>query len=342
MNKKQQSVSRALQRIASRKKEEPDIEVLQQEISSGNRVALSKAITLIESNLDSDQKKAREIVQWALQHLGISYRIGISGIPGVGKSTFIESLGLMLAEKGRKVAVLTIDPSSTRNGGSILGDKTRMQGLSANPSVYIRPSPSSGVLGGVARATRETIWLCEAAGFDTVLIETVGVGQSETEVASMTDFFVLLMMPGAGDELQGMKRGIIEMADALIVNKADGALTHQAERTKQEYAAALHLLPPAEEGLTPEVFLCSSTENKGIDKVWQNIDEALKSKIQDGRLLKRRGTQNVMWFRRLLKDVWYQRFLQNKQSQVEKLEQQISAGEISAYQAVLLILELND
>jgi len=260
-------------------------------IVGGNRTLLSKAITLIESSLPKDQEIARQIIDGCLKKkqksefnqsisksvnqsiysAPSSIRIGITGVPGVGKSTFIEALGTYLTRQGHKLAVLAIDPSSTRSKGSILGDKTRMEALSAEPNAFIRPSPSAGSLGGVARKTRETIILCEAAGFDIIFVETVGVGQSETTVHSMVDFFLLLMLAGAGDELQGIKRGIIEMADVILINKADGDNLNKAKAARVEYANALHLFPPASSGWQPVVDICSAQSLFGIDHVWEII-----------------------------------------------------------------------
>lgn len=240
-------------------------------ILSGNRIILSKAITLVESFNPAHYKLAQEIIEKCLPYSGKSIRIGITGVPGVGKSTFIEALGKHLTESGRKLAVLAIDPSSSRTKGSILGDKTRMEELSTDKNAFIRPSPSAGSLGGVARKTRESIILCEAAGFDVIFVETVGVGQSETAVNSMVDFFLLLMLAGAGDELQGIKRGIMEMADAIFINKADGDNIIKAEQAKAEYKNAIHLFPPTESGWTPQVGICSARTKSGIEDIWETI-----------------------------------------------------------------------
>jgi LAO/AO transport system kinase len=242
-------------------------------ILSGNRTILSKAITLIESSLPAHQHMAQEVIALCLPHSGRSVRIGITGVPGVGKSTFIEALGNQLTKQGRKLAVLAIDPSSTRSKGSILGDKTRMEALSVDPSAFIRPSPSAGSLGGVARKTRETIVLCEAAGFDTIFVETVGVGQSEVAVHAMVDFFLLLMLAGAGDELQGIKRGIMEMADAIIINKADGDNRRKADMASSQVKNALHLYPVPDSGWMPITATCSSQTTEGIAGVWQIVKD---------------------------------------------------------------------
>src|SRR5512133_3488660 len=242
-------------------------------ILSGNRTILSQAITLVESSLPQHYETAQVIVEKCLPYSSKSIRIGITGVPGAGKSTFIETFGLHITREGRKLAVLTIDPSSEQTKGSILGDKTRMEQLSVHPHAFIRPSPTTGALGGVARKTRETIILCEAAGFDTILVETVGVGQSETSVHSMVDFFLLLMLAGAGDELQGIKRGIMEMADMIAITKADGENIERAERAMSEYANALHLFPPPPSGWTPRVTTCSSRSGRGIPNIWDIVLE---------------------------------------------------------------------
>jgi LAO/AO transport system kinase len=270
-------------------------------VLAGDRVILARAITLIESRLAADAEIAAHLLDSILPHTGKSRRVGITGVPGVGKSTFIDALGMhVIRDRGERLAVLTVDPSSPISGGSILGDKTRMERLSADPNAFIRPSPSGGHLGGVARRTRETILLCEAAGYRNVLIETVGVGQSETAVRSMSDFFLLLMLAGAGDELQGIKRGIIEMIDGMAINKADGDNLTRAERARAEYASALHLFPPAGDGWTPQVLKCSSLNNTGIAEVWQMIldHEALLS--ASGRIAERRSRGDLQWMSDLI------------------------------------------
>jgi len=262
---------------------------------SGDKTALSRAITLVESTTQKHRLQAQKIITVCLPYANNSIRIGITGVPGVGKSTFIESFGSLLVVKGKKVAVLAVDPSSTISGGSILGDKTRMEELVKEENAFIRPSASGASLGGVARKTRETIILCEAAGFDTILIETVGVGQSETAVHSMTDFFLLLKLAGAGDELQGIKRGIMEMADAIVINKADGENVKAANLAKVEFNRALHLFPAKESGWTPKTALCSALKKDGIEAVWQIIEEyAALTKANDF-FEKERKEQNKFW-----------------------------------------------
>ena len=267
-----------------------------QGVLAGDRVVLARAITLIESRLAADSERAAQLLDAILPHTGRSRRVGITGVPGVGKSTFIDALGMhVIRDCGERLAVLTVDPSSPISGGSILGDKTRMERLSAEPHAFIRPSPAAGHLGGVARRTRETILLCEAAGYRNVFIETVGVGQSETAVRSMSDFFLLLMLAGAGDELQGIKRGIIEMIDGMAINKADGDNLRKAERARAEYASALHLFPPSGDGWTPRVLTCSSIKNTGIAEIWQMVLEHEALLGATGRIAERRTLGDLQW-----------------------------------------------
>ncbi len=266
-----------------------------QGILKGDRVVLSRAITIVESNLESDKSLAKEIVQAILPHAGKSFRIGVTGVPGVGKSTFIETFGKYLIERGHRVAVLSIDPSSQRSKGSILGDKTRMEALTTMEEAYIRPSASGDTLGGVANKTGETMLLCEAAGYDIILIETVGVGQSETAVHGMTDFFLLLMLSGAGDELQGIKKGIMEMADMLVIHKADGDNVKKSELAKVQYSNALHLFPALESGWTPIVTTASSYENRGIDEVWSTMKEFRSLVQKNGYFDDNRKRQQIEW-----------------------------------------------
>lgn len=267
----------------------------------GDRTVLARAITLVESRLPADGALAGRLLDAILPHTGSSRRIGITGVPGVGKSTFIDALGMYLVrERGERVAVLSVDPSSPISMGSILGDKTRMERLSVEDGAFIRPSPSRGHLGGVAPRTRETILLCEAAGYQNILVETVGVGQSETAVRSMTDFFLLLILPGAGDELQGMKRGIIEMIDAIAINKADGDNQRKAGQARIEYAAALHLFPLPADGWTPRVVTCSALTGEGVRDIWQMVLDHREQLGADERIAARRSRQNLEWMRELL------------------------------------------
>lgn len=277
------------------------VQELAQGVKEGKRRYLAKAITLIESNRDKDQIEARELLE--LLHGNYdTIRVGISGVPGVGKSTFIEALGNLLIDQGNKVAVLAVDPSSPSSGGSILGDKTRMETLANHEDAFIRPSPTAGTLGGVTKRTRESMLLCEAAGYDVILIETVGVGQSEFEVASMVDCFLVMMLPGAGDSLQGIKRGILEITDILVVNKADGDQERLALKARDEYEQTFHLLQPKYEGIKVEFLAMSALEQKGIKKVWDAVDGFISSLKKKGFLIKIREGQNLNWFKRLAED----------------------------------------
>ncbi len=269
-------------------------------IRTGDRTTLARAITLIESNARRHRAIAEELVALLLPHAGRSIRVGITGVPGVGKSTFIETLGLRLCEAGHRLAVLAVDPSSSVSGGSILGDKTRMEHLARHPAAFIRPSPSGGSLGGVARKSRETIVAMEAWGCDIVLVETVGVGQSETAVRSMVDFFLVLMLAGAGDELQGIKKGIIELADALVVNKADGDNLARAEATRGELARVLHYLTPPDPDWRPKALACSAVENRGVTEVWELVERYRTEAGASGLLTRRRTRQTLDWMRDLL------------------------------------------
>jgi LAO/AO transport system kinase len=278
-------------------------------IRRGDRVVLARAITLIESTLSSDAELAARLLDQILPETGRSRRVGITGVPGVGKSTFIDALGMhIVRDRGERLAVLTIDPSSAISGGSILGDKTRMEALANHPDAFVRPSASRGRLGGVAAHTRETILLCEAAGYRNVFVETVGVGQSETAVRSMTDFFLLLMLPGAGDELQGVKRGIMEVADALAITKADGANRGRAERARAEYRSALHLFPSSGDGWTPTALLCSAFTGEGIAEIWKMVLEHHELLGRSGRLQARRSRQAVDWMHELIGQELERRF----------------------------------
>lgn len=311
-------------------------------IKNGDRTILSQAITLIESTKAEHRELAQDIIEACLPDTGNSIRIGITGVPGVGKSTFIESLGNHIIEQGNSLAVLAVDPSSTRTKGSILGDKTRMETLANNDHAFIRPSPTGGSLGGVARKTRETIYLCEAAGYDTIFIETVGVGQSETAVHSMVDFFLLLMLAGAGDELQGIKRGIMEMADTIAINKIDEAAEKAVSQAVREYKNALHLYPETKSGWSPKVTTCSALTDKGIVDIWEIIQEYMQLTQENGYFKENRNRQAKHWMydtiTNRLTDHFYDHPAVKKQQQ--KIEQQVLNGELSSFQAAQQLLEL--
>ncbi len=272
-----------------------DIDAYAEGVLAGNRTALGRAITLVESSRPGDEAVAQELLTRLLSHAGRAHRIGITGIPGVGKSTFIDALGSDLTAAGRRVAVLAVDPSSSLTGGSILGDKTRMGRLSVDPAAFIRPSPTSGTLGGVTRSTRETIVVVEAAGYDVVLVETVGIGQSETVVANMVDCFLVLMLARTGDELQGIKKGVLELADVIAVNKADGPHEREAEQAARELASALHLMTPASSTWSPAVLTCSAIEHRGLDEIWARVLAHRSALEATGELAEKRERQQVEW-----------------------------------------------
>ena len=309
-------------------------------IISGSRTILSQAITLLESSNHKHSETAQDVIEKCLPYSARSVRIGITGVPGAGKSTFIETFGKLATSKGRKLAVLAIDPSSQHSRGSILGDKTRMEKLSTDPNAFIRPSPTSGTLGGVARKTRETIVLCEAAGFDTIIVETVGVGQSETAVSSMVDFFLLLMLAGAGDQLQGIKRGIMEMADTIAITKADRDNKQRADYAKVEYQTALHLFPPKPSGWKPNVLTCSSVENTGIEDIWLTIASYVMLTKQSGYFDERRKQQDVIrmhdTIHENLKDSFYNS--DNIKKIITEIEDQLRQGTITSYKAAWILL----
>jgi len=311
-------------------------------LRNGDRQTLAESITLVESTRPEDMRLAAELVQACLPFSGKSIRVGITGVPGVGKSTFIESFGKVLVDQGLKVAVLAIDPSSSTSGGSILGDKTRMQELSVNEKVFIRPSAAGVTLGGVARKTRESIYVCEAAGFDVILIETVGVGQSETLVHSMVDFFLLLMLAGAGDELQGIKRGIMEMADALVITKADGDNAKKAQMASREYANAMHLFPPKQSDWTAQSFTCSSYQNENIDKVWQVIESFVNQTKINGWFETHRKLQDKYWLAETLKEMILNDFFGDDSlvNELKKAEENVFSGELTSFHAAELVYEL--
>ena len=331
----------AMHRFKESRQELPDVGTYVKGILDKNRTVLSKAITLVESSLPQHQKIAQEIIEYCLPHSGNSIRVGITGVPGVGKSTFIEALGKYLTNQGKKLAVLAIDPSSERTKGSILGDKTRMEELAVDENAYIRPSPSAGSLGGVARKTKEIIVLCEAAGFDTIIVETVGVGQSETAVRSMVDFFLLLMLAGAGDELQGIKRGIMEMADAIVINKADGDNLRKANMAKRDYANALHLFPPAESGWIPVVETCSALNKSGIDHIWDIIKQYQALTKGSGYFVRQRKEQELKIMFETIKANFTESFDNNQavKSILPNVENRVLAGKTSAYKAAQELLD---
>ncbi|MCW8860804.1 MAG: methylmalonyl Co-A mutase-associated GTPase MeaB [Rhodospirillales bacterium] len=301
---------------------------LAEQITSSDRRALARAITLIESTRAEHREQAEALLQELLPNTGQSIRIGITGVPGVGKSTFIEAFGLHAIEMGKRVAVLAIDPSSPRTGGSILGDKTRMEELGRHKNAYIRPTPSGGTLGGVARRTREAMLACEAAGFDVIIVETVGVGQSETTVAEMVDMFLLLLVPGGGDELQGIKKGIVELADLIIVNKADGDLEKAAERARREYANALGLLRPSSPEWPPEVTKCSALNRDGIGAVWATIERYREIMAKSGGIGRRRAEQAKAWMWNEVSDTLMNRLRTDPKvrRRVGELEEKVASG----------------
>jgi len=300
-------------------------------IRSGDRVALARAITLVESAKPEDQLAAQTLIETLLPHTGKSIRVGISGVPGAGKSTLIDQLGLNLVSQGHKVAVLAVDPTSSRSGGSILGDKTRMGRLATEPSAFIRPSPAGDSLGGVTKTTRETINLAEAAGYDVVLVETVGVGQSETAVSTMVDIFVVVALPGAGDELQGIKRGLLELADIIAVNKTDGDNVERALRAAVEYKTGLHILAAGNPGWSPSVLTVSAKENSGLDELWAKIKQRHAELAASGGLAKRRAEQAVQWMREIFEQRLLATFKGSRQAarHWHDMEEKVRAGELS-------------
>ncbi|MDP3113813.1 MAG: methylmalonyl Co-A mutase-associated GTPase MeaB [Candidatus Cloacimonadaceae bacterium] len=319
-----------------------DTETLVQGVLSGDRTLLSKAITIIESNSPKHFEPGQELMRKLLPHSGKAIRIGITGVPGAGKSTFIESFGLWLFEQGHQIAVLAVDPSSSLSKGSILGDKTRMDILSRHPQSFIRPSPSSGILGGVARKTRESIVLCEAAGYDVILIETVGVGQSEITVRSMVDFFLLMQIAGAGDELQGIKKGIMELADMIIVNKADGENIPAAQLAQRELNHALHYLRPSTKDWKTKALLCSAIKKTGIEEIWQSIQAFVQQGKTNSSFSTRRTEQITMWFESLITEAVLKSFYAKPgvAQTLPPLKEQVAKGEIPVLTAVKLLLEL--
>ncbi|MGO0062930.1 methylmalonyl Co-A mutase-associated GTPase MeaB [Brevibacillus fluminis] len=311
-------------------------------VLAANRTILAQAITLVESNAPAHMETAQEVLNRLLPHTGNSIRVGITGVPGAGKSTLIDTFGTMLCDQGHQVAVLAVDPSSTVTRGSILGDKTRMDALSRNPRAYIRPSPAGGSLGGVARKSRETMLVCEAAGFDVLLIETVGVGQSEVTVRSMVDFFLLLMVTGTGDELQTMKKGVIELADAIFVNKADGANKSLALATKEQLNQMLHYLQPATEGWESRAMTCSALTGEGVGDIWSVIGEFREATEKSGMLQKRRQAQAVAWMNSMVQDSLYARFYAHpgvKQA-LPAIRQAVAEGNLSVTLAANQLMKI--
>ncbi len=311
-------------------------------VRSGDRVMLARAITLIESKREEHQTLAQKLLQALLPDTGKAYRVGITGVPGVGKSTAIDQLGTNLTASGHKVAVLAVDPSSTRSGGSVLGDKTRMPRLAQDENSYVRPSPTSGTLGGVTRKTRETMSLCEAAGFGVILVETVGVGQSETAVAEMVDFFLALMLPGAGDELQGIKKGIIEIADMIAINKADGDNVTRAKTAASVYRAALNIIASTSPNWSPPVLTISGLENLGLDELWNSIERHRQTLTGSGEYEERRQDQAVKWMHDMLEDRLKAALKANRNvaARLPKIEAQIRNGKLTPALGVEEILEL--
>ena len=318
-----------------------DLAELEEGVLSGDRGALSRAITLAESTRPEDSAQAQALIADLLPKTGGSLRVGLTGVPGAGKSTAIEALGLWLVERGKKVAVLTIDPSSARTGGSILGDKTRMQKLSSSEDAYIRPSPSSGVLGGVARRTREALLLCEAAGYDVVLVESVGVGQSEAEMADLVDTLCLLLVPGTGDELQGIKRGLMEVADVVVVNKADGDRVNAANRARGDFRQALHMLPPSTPGWETPVLTASALEGTGLAEIWDAIEGHRAVLEESGLLEERRARQREVWLDSMIEDAALEHFLAREgvTEAVQAARAAVASGEKTVPEAFLSVLE---
>ncbi len=310
-------------------------------ITLNDRASLARAITLVESTRADHRKEAEQLLNSIFPKTGKSLRIGVTGVPGVGKSTLIETLGLYAIERGHKVAVLAIDPSSMRTGGSILGDKTRMGKLAQHESAYIRPSPTGGTLGGIARHTHESMLLCEAAGYDVIIVETVGVGQSETEVADIVDMFVLLLLPGSGDELQGIKRGIMELADLVVINKADGELVAHAKRVKADYSAALRMFHPASAHWQPKVLTCSALENTGIDVFWSTIGEFFDVMGKAGAISARRKKQTRAWMWKDVKDALLDDFMANPNvaTLINQLETEVQKQDITPHAAAVKLIE---
>ena len=313
----------------------------QEQILQGNRRAVAKAITLLESTRPESFEQGQDLLESLLPHAGQALRIGITGVPGVGKSTFIEAFGLFLIEQGHRVAVLAVDPSSHLIGGSIMGDKTRMNELAQHPDAFIRPSPSSGIMGGVARKTRETMMVCEAAGYDVVIVETVGVGQSETMVASMVDLFLLLMLPNAGDELQGIKKGVLELVDLVVVNKSDGEQESLAKTAQAEYRKALHFLSSTKTSWTPQILRCSALEKRGMDTVWESAKNYRKALLDSGEWDVQRQDQTEKWMWSLVEEGLLKSFRNhpNLQKRIPELQKAVNSGKMLPTTAARQLLE---
>ena len=318
--------------VAPRPRQGPDPDQLVEGILVGNRALLGRAITLVESRNSEHQQIAQAMLARLLPHTGRAERVGITGVPGAGKSTFIEAMGCKLVEEGHKVAVLAVDPTSSRSGGSILADKTRMERLSVSPNAFIRPSPSAGTLGGVTRATRETMAVVEAAGFDVILVETVGVGQSETMVADMVDFFLVILIAGAGDEYQGIKKGVLELADMIAVNKADGNNVNNAKLAAAEYTRALHILKPLSPNWSPPALTCSAVTGDGLGEIWGKIQEHRETLSGSGELQERRRRQQVRWMWQMLDDRLLTAFRHHPevQQRLDKLQREVAGGRTTA------------
>jgi LAO/AO transport system kinase len=340
LSKEKNKVTKGILQVKKYRKKKLSVEDLTKGVLNGDKAILARAITVVESTKKEDLKKAYSLIENCLAKKSSSIRIGITGVPGVGKSTFIEIFGKTLTNLGKKVAVLAVDPTSTLSKGSILGDKTRMQELVKDPNAFIRPSPSGESLGGVARKTRESVILCEAAGFDIVLIETVGVGQSETAVHSMVDFFLLLKLAGAGDELQGIKRGIMEMADAVVINKAEGDNLKKAQRAKAEFERALQLYPPKENGWIPKVSTCSSIENSGIIEIWETIKQFFDTTKDHGYFEINRQNQNKYWLLQTINELLKLHFFEvdSVKENLEKMMTQVAKEKISPFRAAELLM----
>lgn len=309
-------------------------------VIQGNRRIIAKTITIVESSLPDHQKLAKAIIDSLLPHSGKAVRIGITGVPGVGKSAFIESFGMMLLKDKHRIAVLAVDPSSKKSGGSVMGDKTRMERLAVEESAFIRPSPSGGTLGGVARKTRETMIVCEAAGFDVMIVETVGVGQSETTVASMVDFFLVLMLSGAGDELQGIKKGVLELADAIAITKADGDNIEKAKQARKEYETALHLINPSSSNWSPPVVTCSAFKLEGMKNIWKIILNHQEKLTSTGEFKENRKIQSIEWMWSLLEEGLKDQFYKNPDIKLmlPKIKQEVEKGKIAPTAAAFELL----